>query len=426
MKDTILERLNKIEDLKQRKLLKNIITGVFVNLQDYQENMYERIKKQVFDEVTDTEEKYNIYITLCEKEKFDPVNECFYPIIKDDLEDEMYDMKQIAKRLIAKENIKLFTIFMKCDYEEIKNIVMKKETYKGEIITDKGKHEIEIKLEQNKNYIHEIEKLYNIFQKNGITWATVNNPYANKFFDVVLINSEEMQANENVLSISFDLKEHEQYKQMDIVPLWNIEKISIRSGGFPVPAQDKINLEHIVALKNLGEQNGFLVDDSEDIVKYVIHLEESLNIVASEDRKSAWNLLKIIQPEHNRVLDEIFECQVFSNKQKDNFINKYKKKHEVIIRTKGEINQIVNSFEVATDFQLKDIEIKDQIGEMQNTYDMNSFIVDEIRMGIEKKIMLLKFEVKKSHDFINYDLISFLTSEVQMYFPEYKCEGVLV
>ena len=39
--------------------------------------------------------------------------------------------------------------------------------------------------------------------------------------------------------------------------------------------------------------------------------------------------------------------------------------------------------------------------------------------------MNLKFKANKD-SIIIYDLLSFIISEIQMYFPEYQCEGELV
>lgn len=41
-----------------------------------------------------------------------------------------------------------------------------------------------------------------------------------------------------------------------------------------------------------------------------------------------------------------------------------------------------------------------------------------------KKTMLLKFKAKEKKDFIANDILSFLVSEVQRHFFEYKCVGV--
>lgn len=48
MKELMIERLRKIEDLEQRQLLKDIVSGVFVNLIDYQDDMNKKLGDRVF------------------------------------------------------------------------------------------------------------------------------------------------------------------------------------------------------------------------------------------------------------------------------------------------------------------------------------------------------------------------------------------
>lgn len=415
MKDMIMEKLNKIEDLQDRKLLKSIITGVFSSLVDYEDKRYEALKKSVFDELEDTEEKYDIYVTISKRENYDPVNGVFYPVVKSDLEEKKYDMKEICKRIVNKQEIKLFTVFMKCSYEKIKILLSDNKKYEGEIITSKGKHKIKIKLVPNKKYIEKEKKLYDIFQNNGLKWKTINNPYANKFFDVVITEAEDMDEDEEILTIDFNLEEFEEYKKLDTVLLWNIESLSVKAEGFPVPAKDKINFQHEISIDKLGEKNGFLIVDDEEIVKYIIHKKDNINAVASKEKISKWKLLRILKPEENAYI---------SNKRSESFINKYAEKHQIVPRTRGEINKIINSLEVSRLFKLINIEVKEK--GLGLTYDMNSFIEDEIRLGARKQILSITFKTENKEDFIVYDLLSFLISEVQRYFPEYSCEGEII
>lgn len=422
MKDIIIDRLNKIEDLEQRKILKNIMQGVFTNLIDYEENIFKDIEARVFNEIEDTGKKYDIYITICHKNKVDPVDEFLHPIFEEDIEDKKYDIKQILQKLKNKEKVSIFTVFMNCSYITIKELMDNERSYEGKLITDKGIYKIEIKLEQNKKYMNEIEKLYDIFQRNSLSWRTINNPYANKFFDVTLTKCEGITEEEEIKEISLNLEEYEKYKMIDIVPLWNIERVNLKSSGFPVPAIDKVNFEHLLSLKKLGVCNGYLVDAEED-VRYIKRTENELTIVSPKEKAGSWSVLKIVK----QKVEQIRECEykLVSNSRIDGFINRFSQKQASIIRTRGEINRIINSFEASKDFELAAIEIDDK-KEMEMTYDMNCFIADDIRLGDNKKIMRLKFATHLKDSPIVHDLISFLVSEIQLYFPEYKCEGELI
>ncbi|MBE0341235.1 normocyte-binding protein, partial [Paenibacillus sp. 28ISP30-2] len=59
MKELVQDRLSKMDDLEQRRLLKNMMAGVFMNLVEYQEEMTRQLERRVFEEIENTEEKFD-------------------------------------------------------------------------------------------------------------------------------------------------------------------------------------------------------------------------------------------------------------------------------------------------------------------------------------------------------------------------------
>ncbi|NLD47642.1 MAG: normocyte-binding protein [Clostridiaceae bacterium] len=425
MKDIILERLSKMEDLEQRRLLKDIMSGFFSNLTDYQEASNRNLEARIFNEIEDSEKKYNIYFTVCDKNNVDPVDDFLYPVFPEDMEEITFDMNTILEGLRKNVDVRLFTLFMKCDYPTIKKLLLSKKSYPGVIITDEREYRIKVSLEQNPKYFNRIQELYDVFQKNTTPWKTVNHPYSNKFFEVVLTECEGMMGeNEEIREIEISLGEYDKYKMPAVVPLWNIRKIGLKCEGFPMPAVDRVNYEHVLSLKKLGTENGYLIDAKEHIIKFIMRMEEKLIIVSPEEKAGIWDVLKVNQYYNDSYQKN--EYEMVTNSRKQSFINKFAGKQSAIIRTKGEIARIVNSFEASRYFSLEDIEIRQSKSVNATTYDMNSFITDDIRVGNDKKIMNLKFRTSDYDSFIVHDILSFLVSEVQMYFPEYECEGELI
>ncbi|MED4729405.1 normocyte-binding protein [Aneurinibacillus migulanus] len=424
MKDIVTDRLNKIEDLEQRKLLKNIMTGVFLNLVDYQEEMNRKLEEKVFNEITGTTENLDIYVTVCSRDELDPIHEFLYPMIPGDAERKSCNMRNIVSKLSAKEEVHLLTLFLQCDFVKIKELASSHRIFHGEMITTEGQYRIQVSLQQNKTYMDEIEKLYNIFQKNGIAWRTVNHPYANKFFDAVLVGYEgTLKEEEEIQEIRINLEEYEEYKRLNMIPLWNIERVELKNLGFPIPAMDKVNFEHILSLRKPGVEHGYLVDGEEEMIRYIKRTPEELIVVSPQEKSGVWNVLKVTQPVSAKNND--VEYELVSNKRKNSFMDAFIRKQAITVRAKGEISRIIYSFEATKDFELDHIEIKEQVGETTETYNMNPFISDHVRSEKDKKVMKLRFRVNGDNSFIRHDILSFLVSEIQMYFPEYKCEGDL-
>ncbi|HHY75042.1 MAG TPA: normocyte-binding protein [Bacillus bacterium] len=422
MKETILDRLQRMENLEERKLLKDIVSGVFMNLVEYQEDMNRKLEERVFSELEDLDDRFDIYCTICSRDNIDPIHEFLFPMIPKDLEKDSFTIQEQLDSVGMHGEFNLFTIYLQCEFPKIKELLDSQRLFAGVIVTTSGKYDVNIMLKQNKTYIEEIEKLYHLFLLNGLSWKTVNHPFAYKFFDVIITDFPCLKEEEEIIEISYDLEEYEAYKKINMIPLWNIEKLTVKSSGFPSPAKDKVNYEHTISIRKMGEQNGYLVDSDEKDIRYVKRSKDVVTVVSAHDKSGLWNLLKIAKP-LKKTVDDRQGYALVSNRRNNHFIQKYAQKNTMAIRTKSEVMRIINSFEAAKDLELVDIDLQDIYIAKEICYPMNAFLIDNIRVEKDKKIMIFRFKAQVERNFILNDTLSFLTSEAQMYFPEYKCVG---
>ncbi|MWC31335.1 normocyte-binding protein [Paenibacillus sp. MMS18-CY102] len=434
MKELVRERLASMGDLEQRKLLKGIVSELFLNLVEHQETMLDQLERRVFDELEDSGDGHDVYVTACARADVDPIHDYLYPMMPGDEQEQTYDLTAIVSALQRREPVKLLKVFMACDYLRLKELYASGRTFRGELVTTSGRSAITARLEPCGDYIAEIEKLYRVFLRNGLTWKTVFHPYANKFANVVLVGCDRVpEANEEILELTIDCEEYEPYKQLDVVPLWNIERIVIKNSGFPVPARDHVHYEHVLSLRKLGEENGYLVDADEGDVRYVKRSADELTIVTPREKSGLWEVLKLAKPKPQRIGDMAFD--MYSNRRTNDFIGRYARRQPHVVRAKGELIRIARSFVDAVAIELIDTSIEERQAAASQTYGMNPFIDDQVRTVTDKKVMRLTFRQSQPSDqarlmqpeispFIRYDLMSFVVSEIQMYFPEYECEGV--
>lgn len=416
------ERLRKIEDLEQRQLLKDIVSGVFVNLIDYQDEMNRKLEERVFNEIEDVENRFDIYVTLSSKEDVDPIHQCLFPMRPADLETKVIDTAQLLQSLKNKEQAVLCTLFLECDSIQIQQLLVEKRRFNGTLVTTEGQVEIKVSLSRNSDYLQEIDKLYPIFQINGLPWKTINHPYAYKFLDVNLVNCPPLNQDTEIIDMIVDLEEYESKKRLDMVPLWNIERHEVKNVGFPIPAIDKINYEHVLSIRKIGNEHGYLVEADEENVRYVKRSDNELTIVSPQDKSGVWQLIKIAKMEDEKIGKLHYE--LVSNRRIEHFMHKFASKYTANVKTKGEITRMINSFEAAVSVELVDLDIVDSSSRAGFTHSANPFLTEMIGENSHKKTMLLKFKAKAKKDFIANDILSFLVSEVQRHFFEYKCVGV--
>ncbi len=425
MKEIIFERLRKIENLEQRQLLKDIVGGVLVNLINYQEEMNSKLENRIFNEIEDRESKTDIYVTLSSKDEVDPIHDYLFPIIPANLEQHKIDMKEVLDSFSKNQPIPFFTIFLQCDSIQLKQLDAQQRVFNGQLHTTDGQVvEVKVNLKKNVSYIREISHLYQLFLVNGLYWKTVNNPYIHKFYDVVLVDCPSLNADTEIKEFTINLEEFENKKRLDMVPLWNIERLELKNIGFPIPALDKVNYEHVLSIRKTGSQHGYLVDVEGENIRYIKRLENELTIVSPQDKSGLWKLLKITEINKDKTGE--FNYEVVSNRRVDSFMNKFANKYMVSVKTKAEIIRLVNTFEAAEKMELVDVEILNEFQGESFYNPMNPFLMDPIGEHSGKKVMLLLFKAKEEKSFISNDILNFFVSEVQRHFFEYKCEGAWV
>ncbi|OAB45493.1 normocyte-binding protein [Paenibacillus glacialis] len=425
MKEIVQDRINKMEDLQQRRMLKNMMTSVFLNLVEYQDDLNRKLERRVFDEIEGNEGNHDVFTALCPREELDPIHEFLYPMIPQDTEATVIDMKCIVDALSQKEEVLLTTVFLECNYSIIKQLLNSDRKFKGELVTSKGRYNVQVRLKQNRVYQDEIEKLYHVFITNGLPWRTVNHPYIHKFVDVMLTACDgELAETEEISEVTVHLEEYESFKRMNLIPLWNIQKLELKTGGFPIPAEDRVNYEHVLPLRKTGIRHGYLVDGDEEDIRYIKRTQDEITIVSPRDKSDIWHLLQLAEPVET-VIGKLY-YDVISNRRVDGFIGKYRHKQDQRVRSKGEIIRMIQSFEQSKILELVDHEIDESGVDHSVTYELNPFVNDHVRSEQGKARLLLRFrsrEVRGNSQFISEDLMSFLVSEIQLAFPEYKCEG---
>lgn len=425
MKEEIYEKLNNMSNLEDRIILKSILNNVFLNLYEHSEEMYKKLEEKVFNEGEYSKFSYDIFATISRKKDVDPAHYFLYPMDFNDVEENKFNFKKIIREVAEEGRSIVFKVFLQCDHMLFKKIINKNKKYKGKIITDKRVYDTTFSLTQNRSYFKKIEELYEVFLKNNIPWKTINNPYISKFGDVVITEVfPDIDPEEEIKEITVDFEEFSKYVYYDMVPLWNIEKVQLKSVGFPTPCEDKINFEHNISLRESGVEHGYLSDYGEMDINRIVRREEELVITSTEEKSQTWNLLKIVTPKKDKT--ERYEYDLVSNSKRQSFVESFSNQTQQHIKTRAELMRIINSFEIGDFLHFEKIEIKEKFDHIEETYDVNFFIIDEIRDIDYKKIMVLYFKEVKKDYFITRDILSFIISEIQMFYPEYKCEGRII
>lgn len=424
MEELIKREVGQIGDLKERVIFKDIVEQIFLSLYETNKEMYSVLEHRIMDDLAFDINRYRVCTGIVEKEYVDRSHHLFVPMREQDLVERVYDVRNMGREFLEKGSCYVKTLFMECDFMQIQKL-LQKERFGGRIKTAAAKYPAQFVLKMNESYLGEIAHLYEVFISNGIGWQTVNAPYLHKFVDVHLVSDEllKLPPGEKILDIEPDLGEFGEWAHDNYIPIWNIGKMVMDGVGFPVPCENHKSYEHTISLKEYGDEHVYLIDD----VKHVISVRRAQNclmVMGDEPDSRRWQVY-VIRGGQNRKFEH-FTYPVMTNQRKDEFVERFFKRKGMSVKTASELNRFIRGFEMEEYVTFDGYELTDRGNEAPETYSMNHFIIDEIRDSEYRKCLLLKFKGRGKDTFLFRDIMSFLVSEVQLLYPEYLCEGVLL
>lgn len=425
MAEMIKEEISRISNLKERVVFKDIMEHLFLSLYETNQEMYRELESRVMDNLVFDLNRYQVTMGIVEREYMDPSHHLLSPLTEDRQKKSELKMAELLGGLKEDGRYPVRTYFMEYDYLGIEKLLAKNKIG-GRVWTDAGDYPAEFTICRKEEYLKEISRLYDVFVSNGVPWQTVNAPYLYKYIDVYLTGiPEEAAAAKTVTKIEPDLEEFAQWAREDLIPIWNIRKLTMDSVGFPVPCEDHKSYEHTISIREYGNEHVYLIDDTARIHS-IRQKENRLIIMGEEAEARKWNVY-MIRNGHNRRFDR-YTYPLMTNQRKDEFLERFGRKQGMRVRTEGELSRFIRGYGMEEYVEYAGYEILDREDAevLPETYSMNGFILDEFRENTYRKRLLLHFRKKGGQTFLLRDIMSFLVSEVQLLYGEYMCEGRLI
>lgn len=424
MEEMIKEEVNRISSLQERVAFKDIVEQIFLALYETNREMYQTLEQRVMDDLSFDINRYRICTGIVEKEYLDRSHHLLSPMMEEDGYRQNYNMELLKKEAMENEQCLVKTLFLECDFQQVEKLLAKGQAA-GTIRTVEKSYPAQFLLKRNERYLEEIAHLYEVFISNGVSWQTVNAPYLYKFVDVYLTGEDlaALPQGEQIVDVEPDLEEFSQWTHENYVPLWNVRKLELDSVGFPVPCEDHKSFEHVISIREHGNEHVYLIDDCEHII-HVRQVHNRLIVMGNEPEVKKWPVYMLRSGENRKF--ERFTYPVMSNQRKDEFVERFFKRRGMNVRTALELTRFIRGFELEKYVEYIGYELADHGKEAPETYSMNRFILNELRENEYRKCLLLRFKGKGEPAFLLRDIMSFLVSEVQMLYPEYLCEGELL
>lgn len=427
MKDMIRDEISSISNLEERVAFKELMEGVFLALYDTNEKMYQELEKRVMDDLAYDINRYLIKTGLIEKAYLDRSHHQMSPMCMEDLEEQPCRISDIKKGLEQNGEFPISTVFIQCDALDIQQLFSKQEAFSG-IIKAGAEYPVLVKLKKSRRYLDKIEHLYHLFMKNGVPWKTINAPYIFKMADVCIVEIGDEAADEavnekQVTGLQTDFLGYNGCIHYDMVPIWNVGHLKLDSIGFPIACGDHKNYEHVLSIRDYGTEHIYLVDEQAGIRK-VRQSGEKLLVTGEIANVKKWDVYVIKTGTNSRI--DRYTYPVMENLRKDGFSERLRQRTDQKVKTKAELERFIRGFGLDSFVEYQDCSLEELGGRALESYPMNFFIKDEIRDGSVSKSLILSFKPQGKEDWLLRDLVSFITSEVQELYPEYRCGGRLI
>lgn len=421
MESYINKRVLEIENLDDRKLYREVAENMMLKMYQQNQEALEKLEKRVFDEVDTKDDNYSISIGITDREHYDEIDEFLFPIFPEDLERRNILAKDIMEALRNGKKYPISSVYVQAPYPIVKEFGMDGQQFDGNVKTSRGEYRAVFKVKQERKYFREIQKLYESFLLNGKLWESVCTAYLEKMFTVCICRVDGLAPDEEINEIVPDFERYKEYIRCNMVPLWNINTLEEKSSVYPVPCVDTIHYEHRIKRYYLREDCSYLVSNTDTTISNFQRTEGDLTIICSEPEFHTWSLYKVNPISNKRK----YAYPVFTNQNKEGFVNRLSQLYRQRIRSRAEISRIIEASNCEEYLLFQGMELRNGCPDQGQTYDMEHFIDDKLPFGAAYKTMLLTFSAVNPRDYLNYDVMSYLVTKVQNVFPEYHCIGVL-
>lgn len=410
----INDRLLEVKDEDERRGLKEVMRETLIPFYKHVEDSYRQLEDRLTTGQCLKNNRYEIITGVEQRNKIDITEEAMVPMEYADLNEVVIDTKALRDTIASGQAYKIMTIFIALDYSELQRIEKEKRVYKASIHTEYSEYSAEVMLQKNVTYQNKLQELYQVFEANGVEWNTVCMPYLSKFFDVYILNTQ-CPDTEEIEGIKIDFEEYERHIIYDLIPMWNVRILEENTSAYPDFALDQIHYEHCVFGNRMKEERDYLVSAPDKKLWEVFRQNNDLHIICDEEQPVRWKLIEFGYD----AWKQSYDMPLFGNL--------WSRKSNRCIHTIAALKKYIEELGYETYLELVEVIQKksEEYVTRRETYSMDEFIDDEIRVGKNRSVLVFRFKPKMKDNYLNKDVMSYLVSRIQWQIPEFECVGEL-
>ena len=397
--------------------IKNILEHTLCELAKENKKVFNNIKDRVFQSNIKTKDTYWQVCTMLvpmEKEEDYKNDLKFYPMCKINEKDSLN--LQGESTLYYYKNA-----FLNCSYNRVQEILGK--TYIGKVKAENGDvKEIKYNLILDRSFIEKEKIIYEVSEQYNINLPKIFSPYSRKFVAIYLdLSNLEKEYSYSNIDLCLDENNLKKYIIFNKTLLWNI---FIEDGEYLTPISEEINkgilpyedeVNYIYTF-NYDKKNEYVL--IEDDFYQIDKKEKFIKIKSKNDIHN--NYKKIVVNKVEKDIIKNISTEYFSNEYKETF---YEKK---ILRTKADVNYVVNRFENVFNFHIECVDFNEEKYKVLKRYSKD-FRYYKLKNELVKFNNKTKCYLKFSGDINSIyfeDYVNYVLSNLDDLYPEFIWVGV--
>lgn len=417
----ILKRIPELENLEERDLFKAILSGSTVSLYNHIKEEYDALEQRIFNEAPKALRMPDLYTCVIDTEKYDMTDLNMFPMFPEDLRKTEIDAAEMIHAVGNNKEFYLYTCMIKADYLELRKLMQTPRRFKGVIENEFGETPAEFIVKPNTKYLKRAEELYDVAKLNFLPWRSINVAYLYKLFDVYVVSIEKWDDQLEVRKVTTEFDEFSENILYKPLPIWNVWETTIKANSYPQPAVDRKYFEHYLYKKQFNEGHEYLLKHADTVIRNISRRDGDVYIICDSDLPGDWDFYEFFPAPDQRN----YENNLLSNVQDESFSRNMIEYFGQRIKTRTELVRFFNSFQCREFLTFVDAKIKGKPRKIE-TYSMEEFIDYEYRTGDRAQTLEFSFRPADEDFYLNRDIMSFLMTEIQHFFPEYQCVGKLV
>lgn len=397
--------LGKLENEDERRIVQTLLETAFPEMIDYFQAKVTELRTGILSESITDMNRLEIAITIWEKDKLDV------------LDDGLFTVKTREKEssdIIKQGQFIFFPVFLEADDREIqKNLGT---SFTGKLSWNDQEMDVPVRLKKNASYEEIVASLKKSFIAAGIKWTPLNAAYLDKFYYFVAEVPEELKGESDVSRCSLQVDGFELRARERIVPVWNVEHVTITASDFPVIQENKLLYRYSFVVDRDAE---YVPDHQMELDAEFVRQGDALHVLTKENELRKFVFWRIVSNTWEKVQHE---WPAMSNGTKRLLIGKHSE--YPVSHSPHELEKIICQLTASEYYKYTGYKVRphDYLDGFEATYDIVKAREDEdlIVRPANRDYLELEFENKGFAPYLFRNIVQFAADIVQREFVEYR------